>query len=116
MTTLYKRANGPQSRMLKVISGAVMNTAHAHPEYRIDQKFARGVAKRACGTLTAQWPDVLAANAPSGSEPGDLAARAPSGAHSRARRPSGSSCNPEDKGKASISRGLPPIAKSESAP
>lgn len=67
MTTLYKRATGPQQRMLKIVSGAVLNTAHAHGA-SIDRKFARGVAKRAVGTLSANWADMLAARAtaPSG--------------------------------------------------
>ena len=61
MSTLYKRANGQQKRMLRIISGAVLNTAHAHPGQLPDLKFARGVAKRAVGTLSAQWADTLAA-------------------------------------------------------
>lgn len=47
--------------MLRIISGAVLNTAHAHPGQLPDLKFARGVAKRAVGTLSAQWADTLAA-------------------------------------------------------
>jgi hypothetical protein len=39
-----------------------MNTAHAH-HFEVPKNFARSVAKRATGTLTAQWPDVLAATA-----------------------------------------------------
>lgn len=49
-----------QWRLLRIISGAVKNAADAHPEFGIDKKFARSVAKRAVGTLTAQWPEVLA--------------------------------------------------------
>jgi hypothetical protein len=44
-----------------MIEGAVRNAAHAHPEVRVPERFARSVAKRAAGTLTANWPDVLAA-------------------------------------------------------
>ena len=61
MTTLQKRANGPQCRMLKIVSGSVLDAAHAHPHTLIDSRFARSVAKRAVGTLSAQWPEVLAA-------------------------------------------------------
>jgi hypothetical protein len=61
MTTLWKRANGPQERMLRVIAGAVRNTAQAHPGQLPDDRFARGVAKRAVGTISAQWAELLAA-------------------------------------------------------
>lgn len=75
MATLWKRANGPQYRMLKIVSGAVLNTANAHPGVLPDKNFARGVAKRAVGTLTAQWPEVLAASeSPSGKREGSLKA------------------------------------------
>lgn len=62
MASLYKRATPAQARMLRIVAGAVMNAAHAHPEVIIPESFARSVAKRAAGTLTAQWPEVLAAN------------------------------------------------------
>jgi hypothetical protein len=68
MASLYKRASGPQQRMLKIISGAVMNAAHAHPEYNINAQFARSVAKRAVGTLSAQMVETLAAGTPSGTD------------------------------------------------
>lgn len=60
MASLWKRANPRQYRMLRAISGAVKNTAHAH-SVQLPKNFEHGVAKRAVGTLTAQWPDVLAA-------------------------------------------------------
>lgn len=61
MVSLYKRATPMQMRMLRIVEGAVLNTVHAHPEPREDlARFARGVAKRAVGTLTAQLPEVLA--------------------------------------------------------
>jgi hypothetical protein len=60
MATLWNRATPSQYRMLRAIAGAVRNTAHAH-RLEIPKSFARSVAKRATGTLTAQWPDVLAA-------------------------------------------------------
>jgi hypothetical protein len=66
VSTLYNRANPPQHRMLRVIEGAVMNAAHAHREFKVTRTFAKSVAKRATGTLTAQWPEVLAATTPSG--------------------------------------------------
>lgn len=65
MASLYNRATPSQRRILRVIKGAVKNAADAHPQYRVSDRFARSVAKRAAGTLTAQWPDVLAARMPS---------------------------------------------------
>jgi len=62
MATLWNRATPSQYRMLRAIAGAVRNAAHAH-QIDISRNFARSVAKRATGTLTAQWPDVLAATA-----------------------------------------------------
>lgn len=63
MSTLYKRATPAQARVLRIVAGAVKNAADGHPEIVIPHNFARSVAKRAAGTLTAQWPDVLAAGA-----------------------------------------------------
>lgn len=61
MTTLYNRATASQRRILRAVEGAVKNVAHHHPEYQLTPRLARSIAKRAAGTLTAQWPDVLAA-------------------------------------------------------
>lgn len=44
-----------------MIEGAVKNACDAHPGWRPPKHFARSIAKRAAGTLTAQWPEVLAA-------------------------------------------------------
>ena len=64
MASLYKRATPSQHFILRVVEGAVQNAQDAHPEMaRIPPKFTRSIAKRATGTLTAQWPDVLAARA-----------------------------------------------------
>lgn len=65
MATLYKRATPAQHVMLRMIEGAVRNAADCHPEITIPPTFARSVAKRAAGTISSQWRDVLAANAPS---------------------------------------------------
>ena len=60
MVSLYKRATPSQARILRSVEGAVKNAADGHPSYNLPENFARSVAKRAAGTLTAQWPDVLA--------------------------------------------------------
>lgn len=60
MASLWKTANPPQQIMLKMVAGAVLNVYDHHNQPR-DKRFARSVAKRAVGTLTAGWPDVLAA-------------------------------------------------------
>jgi hypothetical protein len=70
MVTLYKRATPAQARILRIVEGAVKNAADAHPELKISPHYRRSIAKRAAGTLTAQWPDVLAAKR-SLSESGD---------------------------------------------
>lgn len=61
MSTLAKRATPRQAMVLRMVAGAVINAGHAHPEWGISPRMARSIAKRATGTLTAQWPDVLAA-------------------------------------------------------
>ena len=60
MSTLYKRATKNQMRLLKAVSGAVLNEADAHGRVR-DERQARSIAKRAVGTISAMWPDLLVA-------------------------------------------------------
>lgn len=63
MATLYKRATPQQQQVLRIVEGAVKNALHAHPEGTRRPNFARSVAKRAVGTLSAQkWTGMLAAN------------------------------------------------------
>ena len=62
MTSLYRRATPRQKKVLLMIEGACHNAAHAHPKWEFDPRLATSIAKRAAGTLTAQWPDVLAAS------------------------------------------------------
>lgn len=76
MATLYKRANDEQRVMLRIIAGAVRNAAHAHG-MTVDKemvRFARSVAKRAVGTLSAMAPRHLGSRMPEG-----LAAGSPDG-------------------------------------
>src|SRR5258708_36230971 len=47
---------------MRAVEGAVLNVADAHGRPR-DRYIARSIAKRAAGTLTASWPEVLAARA-----------------------------------------------------
>lgn len=61
MPSLHKRATPAQAKILRIVEGAVLNTADAHGVTR-DTWMARSIAKRAAGTLTAQWPEVLAVN------------------------------------------------------
>ena len=61
MASLYKRADARQKMLLRMVEGAVRNAAQAHPDtwaQDIDW-FARSVAKRAVGTISAQ-PGLLA--------------------------------------------------------
>jgi hypothetical protein len=61
MVTLSKRATPSQDRMLRIIEGAVLN-AFDSKGMRRNPVFARSIAKRAAGTLSAQWSEVLSAN------------------------------------------------------
>jgi hypothetical protein len=63
MTSLYLRADAQQKRLLKIISGAVIDAANGHPGAKPDRKFARSVAKRAVGTISAYEPRLLASDA-----------------------------------------------------
>jgi hypothetical protein len=65
MVSLYKRSSPSQRRMLRIVEGAVKNALDAHPRASVPHNFARSVAKRATGTLSAQLPEVLAAKKPS---------------------------------------------------
>lgn len=67
MASLYKRATPQQHRILRIVEGAVKNAADAHG-LEWPHNFARSIAKRAAGTLTARWRDVLAAKLCSPSE------------------------------------------------
>jgi hypothetical protein len=58
-------------RIYRAVHGAVRNVEHGHPRWSLPKDLARSIAKRATGTLTAAWPDVLAAHSqPSDSDDG----------------------------------------------
>lgn len=60
MTSIVRRATPSQRRIMRAVAGAVKNALDAHPGYAAPKWLANSVAKRAAGTLTAGWPDVLA--------------------------------------------------------
>ncbi len=60
MSSLYKRANPTQRKMLKIVEGAVLNAYDAHSGIKDIERFARSVAKRAVGTLYSQLGRELA--------------------------------------------------------
>ncbi|MDE2096345.1 MAG: hypothetical protein KGL39_03800 [Patescibacteria group bacterium] len=60
MASLYARANARQRKILRAVEGAVRNVRDAHPDWIKDRRAARSIAKRAAGTITSQWRDVLA--------------------------------------------------------
>lgn len=68
MASLYKRATPSQARILRAVEGAVKNASDAH-QWNLSPRAARSIAKRAAGTLSAQWADVLAAVAPPSDRP-----------------------------------------------
>ena len=61
MASLYARATPSQRRVLRIVEGAIKNACDAHPHQHVDRKFARSIAKRAAGTISAQWPELLSA-------------------------------------------------------
>lgn len=76
MASLYKRATKEQEQMLRIVAGAVRNAQQAHG-LPIDYRFARSVAKRAVGTLSAfksqvtpipEMPGALAPSAEGGQD------------------------------------------------
>lgn len=77
MVSLYVRANPRQRKIFRIVEGSVRNTLHAHPDYQLPESAARSIAKRAAGTLTASWPEVLAT--PQSSERSEGKASVPSG-------------------------------------
>lgn len=62
MSSLWSRASPRERAALRIVAGAVINARDAHPNAAVDRKFARSVAKRAIGTLSSQFEDVLAAS------------------------------------------------------
>lgn len=64
MASLYRRATPSQARILRAVEGAVKNVSDAHG-LEFNPRHARSIAKRAAGTLSACWPEVLAATSPS---------------------------------------------------
>lgn len=62
-------------KIYRAVAGAVINTAHGHPRWHISVTMANSIAKRATGTLTAEWPEVLAAHKPSESASESSASR-----------------------------------------
>lgn len=57
-----RRVGKTHDAIYRAVAGAVRNVAHAHPTWDIQNRdIARSIAKRATGTLAAQWPEVLAA-------------------------------------------------------
>lgn len=77
MTSIVRRATPSQKRIMRAVSGAVKNALDAHPGCVVPKWLANSVAKRAAGTLTAGWPEVLAArdSVSSDSVPGVAAQR-----------------------------------------
>lgn len=62
MTSLVHRATPRQAKLFRIIAGAVLDAIDAHPKWNITHPhMAMSIAKRAVGTLTASWPEVLAA-------------------------------------------------------
>ena len=107
MSSLAIRASPRQAVVMRIVAGAVRNAAHAHPKWNIHPKAANSIAKRATGTLTANWPDVLAApRALSEGSGGSVASRA---SVSFGHEP------PIDKGGRHVSQRRPPLRRIHTA-
>lgn len=76
MSTAEFNYTPSQEWVFRAVAGAVKNAAHGHPNWPLDKTIARSIAKRATGTLTAGWRDVLAA-APSERAEGALSPTRP---------------------------------------
>ena len=59
-----------QNRLFRAVHGAVMCCRSAHPNWNLNRTIAISVAKRAAGTILAQWPGLLAARLPERAEEG----------------------------------------------
>lgn len=60
MASLYKRATPSQARILRIVEGAIRDAQHIHADIVVSERHCRSIAKRAAGTLSSQWGDVLA--------------------------------------------------------
>jgi hypothetical protein len=63
MTTLSNRLTPRQAMVMRMIEGSIRDAVNAHPDWNFDPRFVKSIAKRATGTLTSQWGDVLALSA-----------------------------------------------------
>lgn len=54
-----------QEWIFRAVAGAVKNAMHGHPAWQLDKTMARSIAKRATGTLSAEWRRALAVQSPS---------------------------------------------------
>ena len=99
-------------RILRIIEGAIKNVSDAHG-LKFDGSFARSVAKRACGTLSSQIEDVLAATTPSGKAQRDnRGTHAPNWRRQTVSSPSPQS-NKAKKGRASAEMRRAPLRRLE---
>lgn len=65
-----KGGRQPHQRVFNIVEGAVYNARDSHPNWPLDHRFVKSIAKRAAGTLTATWPEVLAAPTKPSDQPG----------------------------------------------
>jgi len=76
VATLIFRATPAQAKVYRMVRGAVVDAVRAHKGWSIDdERLPRSIAKRAAGTLTAGWPEVLALRAGAVSDDGPATAR-----------------------------------------
>ncbi len=68
MSSIARRATPTQAKIMRAVRGAVRNAANDHKDWKIDRRFEHSIAKRAAGTLTANWPDASAGNRRKGAD------------------------------------------------
>lgn len=101
MSSLYKRATPAQRKILRMVEGVVRDVINTHPDWKIPDVAARSISKRAVGTLTAQWPDVLAASLATSS------LRAGEGRFEPSQPPNGSIAWPKGRGALNLVKRTP---------
>lgn len=60
VTSIVNRATPAQARLYRIVDGACRDAVAKHPTWDFDRRLANSIAKRAAGTLSGQWPGVLA--------------------------------------------------------
>jgi hypothetical protein len=72
MTSIANRATPAQALLMRMVEGAVRDAVSCHPEWSFDERLVKSIAKRAAGTISGQWSELLAASTARADRPSDL--------------------------------------------